>query len=852
MPKPVASVGKGTGADFRRARYDLITRHALALSGVVAAEIHLSDAPGGPLRLIAASTAPPIDASSDDPSDQSAAPASPSDTRAFFQKVLANPGLHDEPTAPPRNRAVSRDVSAGPVTRVTHLVAGRMEPIGQVRGLMVFALDREVQPAEHTALQDFVVEAQKICELEVVGKLTQWAASSTRLEAVLQLAQTTLLSGDLPTTLQTVTDSLRALFNAELAAIILLDEADGVLKLAAAATSDPGGQMLRERSKPAPPRDAGVTGWVARTMRPALIADADEDDRPEARPRSTPESMIAAPFITDGRLAGILRITALGRNRFGPRDLRLIEAVASQVAVVVEAARLRDEMRRQNESLALLARLVEASRDAIMLIDPGGYIQHCNPAMEALFGYAKGAAAGKQIRNLMSDRDSSALRDEILATLREVGDWQGEIELVRSDESHFPAELNASVVLDELGARIGWVTIVHDLTRRKLWEQELVQTEKLRSLGVMAAGVAHEVNNTLAMVLGQAELLWHVATDPTARRYLEAIILAAEDGAGAVRRITQFARPGSGSEFTPVDLAQVANDVLRATAPRWRDQAGREGRIIDARAVATTPVWVNGLATELREAVTNLVLNAVDALPDGGSIGIEVKEQDGRAVLTVSDTGTGMPEEVRERVFDPFFTTKPFGVGTGLGLALSYGIVDRHQGTVRVASQPGRGTTFEIELALTQSLVQIEQKAAGRTTRALRILVVEDEQVLGDQLRTMLSLDGHTIRLCNSGQEALDALDEPYDLVITDLGMPGIGGKEVASAAKARFPDVKVGLVTGWTSDTLDLDDLRERGIDFVVPKPYRIQTIREAVAKACAPAVAVSSPDPPLGFPVV
>ena len=245
-----------------------------------------------------------------------------------------------------------------------------------------------------------------------------------------------------------------------------------------------------------------------------------------------------------------------------------------------------------------------------------------------------------------------------------------------------------------------------------------------------------------------------------------------------------------------------------------------------------------GTITELREAVTNLVLNAVDAMPQGGSIRVQTQEEGGRAVLRVSDTGTGMSEEVRKRVFDPFFTTKPFGQGTGLGLALVYGIVERHKGEIRVLSQPGQGTTFEIELDLAEApAVEEQEPKSFAAPRGLNILVVEDEIMLGEQLRSILSLDGHSIRVCNSGEEALDALDEEFDLLITDLSMPGIGGKEVAKFAKARFPRMPVGVVTGWTGDFADgqpgIPD-----IDFVVPKPYRVQTIREAVARACSPAV--------------
>jgi PAS domain S-box-containing protein len=619
--------------------------------------------------------------------------------------------------------------------------------------------------------------------------------------------------------------------------LILADEA-GALHPVAQALSPAGEEIMRGRVRSTVPEEPGVTGWVARNLRPTLIPDVREDPRVRGGDSRAAESVLAVPLVANGELTGVLRLGALGANRFGESDLRLAEALARQTAVIVLNAQMQERMRQQNESLALMGRLAEASRDAILLVDPLGRIAHCNPAMESLFGFTKSELVGQPVKMLRSSGNLPETFEAIDTALTEVGDWQGEVLHCTSDGTEFPTEVHISTVFGDHGEPIGSVEIVRDLTRRKALEAERVQTEKLSSLGVMAAGVAHEVNNSLASVLGQADLMLRMTHEPQARRCLEAIINAAEDGAGSVRRITEFARPNSDSKFAPVDLAEVAQEVVRATAPRWRDAAARHGRFIDAQADATRPVWVMGTITELREAVTNLVLNAVDAMPQGGSIRVQAQEERGRALLRVSDTGTGMSEEVRKRVFDPFFTTKPFGQGTGLGLALVYGIAERHKGEIRVLSQPGQGTTFEIELDLAEAPAVAQQKPESfAASQGLNILVVEDEIMLGEQLRSILSLDGHSIRVCNSGEEALDALDEEFDLLITDLSMPGIGGKEVARFAKARFPRMPVGVVTGWTGDFADgqpgIPD-----IDFVVPKPYRVQTIREAVARACPPAV--------------
>jgi CheY-like chemotaxis protein len=187
---------------------------------------------------------------------------------------------------------------------------------------------------------------------------------------------------------------------------------------------------------------------------------------------------------------------------------------------------------------------------------------------------------------------------------------------------------------------------------------------------------------------------------------------------------------------------------------------------------------------------------------------------------------------VAQRAFDPFFTTKPFGSGTGLGLALARGIVQRHHGTIDVRSSPGAGTSFEIRFPRAEPAAHEPVAAPAPPAHRMRILVVEDERMLGDQLRAILSIDGHAVRVCGGGAEGITALDdEEFDLVITDLGMPDVDGWEVARAAKERRPRARVALVTGWAGEVADRSDLVERGVDAVISKPYRIQTIRDAVA---------------------
>lgn len=637
--------------------------------------------------------------------------------------------------------------------------------------------------------------------------------------------------------LQSVVDRLRAALAADVTLILLLREGGDTLDVAAFSLSEAGHASGPVERFGLPWSTTGVTGAVVRTGQLALVADTRLHPR-AARHIGTevPESVLAAPLTVRGTTIGVLRASVLQAGRFGEADLRLMEILARQTAVIVENVRLYETTREQKDRLALYARLVAASPEAITLVGPDGAIQHCNPAAERLYGYTAQELVGKHARVLYSAENPTELVNEIRDAIQTTGEWHGEVLHRRKDGSDFYAEVHRSAVQDDAGQALGSVGIVRDLTRRKEVEAHLVQTEKLRSLGVLASGVAHQMNNTLASILGQAELL--LATNPAATFHseLHAIIQAAEDGAAAVRRIQDFARVAPPHSFAPLDLVAISQDVAAATAPRWRDRAEREGRAISLTISEDGPVHVSGLGAELREALTNVVLNAVDALPDGGNIRISVGRERDEAVLTVQDDGTGMPADVLQRALDPFFTTKPFGAGSGLGLALTHGIVQRHGGTVDIRSRPGRGTTVEFRLPAIPAPAAASAPADAPVPGALRVLVVDDEVMLGGQLRVILNMDGHQVRVCQRGAEAIAALaSEPFDLVITDLGMPGVNGWDVAREAKARHPSVRVGLITGWAGELNDAAELARGGVDFVIAKPYRIQTIRDAVSKVAA-----------------
>ncbi len=364
-------------------------------------------------------------------------------------------------------------------------------------------------------------------------------------------------------------------------------------------------------------------------------------------------------------------------------------------------------------------------------------------------------------------------------------------------------------------------------------QQRIIRTERLTALGEMAGGVAHDFNNVLAIILGRAEILLSQLDDTRVRQQIRVIEQAALDGAQTVKRIQEFTRIRRIRPFQAVDLNEIVRGVVEVTRSRWRDEAQARGLAYDVRLETPPLPPVAGDVVELREAVINLIFNALDAMPEGGRLVLATSTDGERVACTVTDTGIGMTPEVRQRVFEPFFTTKG-ARGTGLGLSVAYSIVTRHNGDIEVQSQPGRGSAFTIRLPVGRDLPATPPAAppAARPGR-LRILVIDDEPEVRQVLIDLLTRDGHQVTACPDGRAGLARFRaEPFDLVITDLGMPGPSGWEVARLVKAEGLGTPVALMTGW-SDQVDTEEAETRGVDFLVAKPFRSDDILTVVRHA-------------------
>ena len=392
----------------------------------------------------------------------------------------------------------------------------------------------------------------------------------------------------------------------------------------------------------------------------------------------------------------------------------------------------------------------------------------------------------------------------------------------------------------------GSLLVCEDVTERRSMERMMRQGERLRALGEMATAVAHDFNNLLAAILGRVQLLKRYVQGERApgrerRRSivrllegLEVIERAASDGAETVRRIQEFARiaPERG-RLQVVDLKAIVRDAVDFTRPRWRGEATQRGISIRVEVdLGRNGLWVRGNPSELREVFINLIVNALDAMPTGGTLTISARRRGSWATVEVRDTGCGMSPEVKRRIFDPFFTTKGPG-STGLGLAVSYAIISRHAGRIEVDSAPGRGSTFSVWLPLEQ---RGQRKAAASVQRAVRervgrILVIDDEQEVREVLAEMLSLDGHQVVCAAEGAEGVRTFEQegPFDLVLTDLSMPGMNGWEVARRIRQLNPQVPIALLTGWGIRP-DQEQTRQLGVSAVINKPFTVDYLLNLV----------------------
>ena len=400
--------------------------------------------------------------------------------------------------------------------------------------------------------------------------------------------------------------------------------------------------------------------------------------------------------------------------------------------------------------------------------------------------------------------------------------------------------------------RINAITVTGEvLAEPSSWVPSQTKRHRMETLGRMTMGVAHDLNNLLSGLMGHLELVreanvLHRLPDD-ARRSLDTVHQAAQDGASLIQKLQRYIRDDTEMHVETLDIEALIDDCLTLTQPYWRNEPRREGIVIDVERDFGHPPPMKGVASELREVFVNLILNAVHAMPDGGTLRFSTYTIQGDAPddteseksivgVKVSDTGMGMDDDVQARIFEPLFTTKGED-GTGLGLSATYSIVQEHNGTIRVDSTPGEGTAFTLQFPCANhetmphaSDTDSEDTAAPRC----RILVVDDEAMVRRTIDKLLTHQGHDVTPVESAKEALATLKEhTFDLMFTDFGMPEMNGAELAEVVHEHDPDLGIVLLSGYTDTRPALPH-----VDQVVSKPFTASDLQTAIA-AVIPEVA-------------
>ncbi len=490
------------------------------------------------------------------------------------------------------------------------------------------------------------------------------------------------------------------------------------------------------------------------------------------------------------------------------------------------------------ERQARLRAILESAVDAIITINDEGVIESLNPAAERLFGYSAAEMIGHNVSLLMPEPHRSAhdsyIRHYLDSGERRIIGIGREVQAQRKNGTTFPAGLSVSEVIFD-GRRL-FTGIVHDMSARRTAEEQLHHAQKMEAVGQLTGGIAHDFNNLLTVVIGNLEMLESRVADDKSRSLVRQAQEAAELGAELIDRLLTFARRRS---LVPqsLDLNELIlglDDILRRAL----------GEAVDLSILLSPGLWrVRSDPGQLENALLNLCFNARDAMPEGGRVTVQTANAEidsgtmagdpevssGSYVrLSVSDSGPGMPPEVRDRAFEPFFTTKEPGVGTGLGLSMVYGFAKQSGGFARIKSEPGCGTTVSLFLPRWQGAAADAQPAATaiESTRGQgeTILVVEDDARLRQvTVQRLISL-GYEVREAASGRAALEALAE-HDgiaLLFTDIIMPGgMSGPELAAAVREKHPGVKVLYTSGYAAEAAAQRSLLGPG-EALLPKPYR------------------------------
>ncbi len=576
-----------------------------------------------------------------------------------------------------------------------------------------------------------------------------------------------------------------------------------------------------------------ITGPVERLVSATKILSQGDISRDFA----APIPIVARDEL--GELTAHFNTMTEALNHLREKEQELRNSLESQVALRTAQLQESDTQRK------LVMTAIEQAEGVILITDADGAIEYVNPAFEHVTGYTFKEVAGRNPRILKSGKQSDDFYKEMWKTLRSGKTWSGRLTNKAKDGTLYVEEGSISPVFDAGGGGniSHYVTVRRDVTREISMENQLNQAQKVESIGRLAGGVAHDLNNLLTPILGYCELLQKVLDpDDVRRKNVDKIVSAGLRARDLVRQLLAFSRKQT-LKMENININEIIMDFEKLLHRTIREDI--EIKLF----LSSDPLYVMADVGQIEQVVMNLAVNAGDAMPDGGKMTIDTTRVDLDEVyakahqgvtpgpyilMAVSDNGCGMDEEVRNQIFEPFFSTKG-NLGTGLGLATVYGIVKQHGGNIWVYSEPGKGTTFNVYIPVSEKM-DIEKKADKETlpdlTGTETILLAEDNERVMELALDILHLQGYSVITAENGLEALAVLDRhegPVHLLLTDVVMPEMSGRELSVKAAEKHPGLKVLFMSGYTDNVIAHHGVLDQGIAFI-QKPFAINTLAAKV----------------------
>jgi PAS domain S-box-containing protein len=675
-----------------------------------------------------------------------------------------------------------------------------------------FNLLRQIASGLAISIQNallFEETKKRLNELTILYEIMKISASSLNMDQMLK----------------EIMDGLRVYFKFEALGILLVDENTKRLFPHPASYNE---LLMKDIGKLGLCVGKGITGWVAEKGEPLLVNDVSKDARYVCGDESTC-SEICVPLRMGEKVIGVIDSQSRNLNDFSEDDLRLLSIVAGQLATLIDKLHLYGEIKQSEEKYRTV---VEGALDGVCVLEGNYRFKYANERLAEILGYTREELIGMDLRNLLNVASQKLVVDRYVRTQRgeEVAP-RYEFNFIRKDGEIRNVEISSNIVKDSQ-ENMNVISFIKDITEKKKMEEQLLQAEKLRALAEMASGVAHDFNNALAVILGNAQLLLFSVQDEELKRNLKTIEKVAKDSAQTVRRLQDFTRNGVHQELFKMEINSIIKDSIEITKPKWKDEIQSRGICIEVTSNLEEIHSVLGNASELREVIINLIFNAIEAMPEGGKIQIRTFQRRKQVFIQISDTGIGIPKEFRKKIFEPFFTTKPF-TNTGLGLSMSYGIVKRFGGEIEVESKVGHGTVFTIILPTGRE--DIEEVISPLTIKKggkARILVIDDEEFVRSILSRTLTQVNHQVTLAENGEKGIQLFKErEFDIVLTDLGMPGMSGWEVCRIIKEISPKTPVGMITGWGME-MNRNKIEEYGLNFIISKPFDLNQILNVVTE--------------------